>query len=207
MKQNLMIIAVCIISVAISISAMAESATNEPQHIEHIGLAREHMVSKTTTPAQVKAANKMKPAWSVPTETVETPLPELYVEPPPDIESRYPPITDEERGLLARLVWLEARGEPPEGQQAVAEVVLNRVISDSFDHVNTVEEVIFDKRHAVQFTVAHKIDTATPTELQYTAVDTAMYGSHVLDADYLFFARKALTDKEIIKIGNHYFSK
>lgn len=43
---------------------------------------------------------------------------------------------------LARLVYGEARGEPFEGQVAVAAVVLNRVDSRSFG--NSVKEVIFD---------------------------------------------------------------
>jgi spore germination cell wall hydrolase CwlJ-like protein len=39
---------------------------------------------------------------------------------------------------------------------AVANVVLNRVKSDAYYHVNTIEEVIFDKMWAVQFSVTIK---------------------------------------------------
>ena len=40
--------------------------------------------------------------------------------------------TDEERGCLAGAVYFEARGEPLEGQLAVAEVVLNRAASGEY---------------------------------------------------------------------------
>ncbi len=41
-------------------------------------------------------------------------------------------LTDEEIDLLAKIVWLEANGEPVEGQEAVVEVVLNRMASDLY---------------------------------------------------------------------------
>ena len=39
---------------------------------------------------------------------------------------------------------------------AVANVVLNRVKSDVYNHVNTIKEVIYDKQWAVQFSVTIK---------------------------------------------------
>lgn len=45
---------------------------------------------------------------------------------------------------LARNVYYEARGEPPEGQFAVAEVTMNRVASRQFP--DTVCEVVYEKR-------------------------------------------------------------
>lgn len=49
-------------------------------------------------------------------------------------------ITENERETLARLVYLEARGQSYLGQKAVVEVVLNRVLSDEFP--NTIDDVI-----------------------------------------------------------------
>jgi N-acetylmuramoyl-L-alanine amidase len=51
-------------------------------------------------------------------------------------------VSAEERDLLARLVYAEARGEPLEGQVAVAAVVLNRVRHPSFP--DTVWDVIHE---------------------------------------------------------------
>ena len=38
-------------------------------------------------------------------------------------------MTDQELDLLAKVVWAEARGESPEGQQAVAETLGNSTMS------------------------------------------------------------------------------
>lgn len=43
-----------------------------------------------------------------------------------------PPYSSEQRACLARAVYFEARGEPIEGQIAVAQVVLNRVAADAW---------------------------------------------------------------------------
>ena len=69
-------------------------------------------------------ASRTRRRW-LPLETIkETPAAEP--------ESRYAPVTEEERELIARIVYLEARGEPTQGQQAVAEVILNRVAAEKF---------------------------------------------------------------------------
>ena len=51
-------------------------------------------------------------------------------------------VSGQDEELMARLVYAEARGEPLEGQIAVAAVVLNRLRSSKFP--NTISEVIYD---------------------------------------------------------------
>ena len=111
--------------------------------------------------------------------------------------------------MLARLVRLEARGEPADGLQAVAEVVLNRMVSSRWSHANTVEAVINDNRWGPQFAVAGNIwtDRATPTSAEWTAVDNALNGPNVLGMDYFFFRKTPVTENEIVWIGVHAFSK
>lgn len=53
-------------------------------------------------------------------------------------------ITKEEKDLLARLVHAEAKGEPYEGQIAVALVVLNRVEDNRFP--DKIKDVIYEER-------------------------------------------------------------
>jgi N-acetylmuramoyl-L-alanine amidase len=53
-------------------------------------------------------------------------------------------ITKEEKDLLARLVHAEAKGEPYEGQVAVALVVLNRVEDNRFP--DKIKDVIYEER-------------------------------------------------------------
>lgn len=116
--------------------------------------------------------------------------------------SRYAPVTAEERELIAGIVYLEARGEPAEGQQAVAEVILNRVASGAFP--DTVEGVIFQS-DPLQFATSPLLDTAEPGEAQYAAVEAALYGEPVLPESVVFFDATALNDNVWGTIGGHVF--
>ena len=80
-------------------------------------------------------------------------------------------ISENDKEILARLTYLEARGEPFDGQVAVVEVVLNRILSPSFP--DSVSEVIYQKN---QFSPAGKISSTTPTKTQYEAVEAAIAG-------------------------------
>lgn len=126
-----------------------------------------------------------------------TPTPELKK--PVD---RYSEITmsDEELGELAEIIYHEARGESFEGQQAVAEVVFNRVIADNFP--DTVHEVIHQKK---QFSTARLLGTAEPLQEQYDAINAALYGPTILPADVVFFSRDGENDKVWGSIGGHVF--
>ena len=91
------------------------------------------------------AAERQKLTYIAPArpEAAEETPEELTVEPEP--ENRYAELhfSDEDVYILACLVYHEARGESFEGQVAVVEVVLNRMLSDYFP--DTVEEVVFQK--------------------------------------------------------------
>lgn len=114
-------------------------------------------------------------------------------------------ITDDDVETLARLVWLEARGEPFEGQVAVVEVVLNRILSPSFP--DTVAEVVY-QRDPVQFSPAARIPSTTPTETQYEAVTAAIEGTEpITDADVVYFSTGAQNDRVYKIIGNHVFCR
>lgn len=110
-------------------------------------------------------------------------------------------ITENERETLARLVYLEARGQSYLGQKAVVEVVLNRVLSDEFP--NTIDGVIYQKN---QFSPAKYIETTTPTQIQYDVVDEVLSEIYpVLNTNVLFFSTKQYNDLLYEKIGDHYF--
>jgi len=126
-----------------------------------------------------------------------------YVEVTPDLESsRYPDLTLSlaERQLLARVIWAEARGESMEGQQAVAEVVLNRLVSDNFP--NTLRDVIYGQD---QFRSVEKLEDAEPSQAQYQAMEKALYGPYILPTDVVFFATYPTNDKQWGTIGAHIF--
>ena len=45
--------------------------------------------------------------------------------------------------MLAKILWLEARGESDRGEAAVVIVIVNRILSESFS--DTMYEVLSDK--------------------------------------------------------------
>jgi len=130
-------------------------------------------------------------------------VPFLYSEPEIDKSNcRYPDIrlTLEETKLLARLVWAEARGESAEGQQAVAEVVFNRMKSDGYP--NTLNGVIYA---AGQFRTLEVLEDAEPYQMQYDAIERALYGPYVLPEEVVHFATFKTNEYVWGKIGGHIF--
>ena len=109
-------------------------------------------------------------------------------------------LTYEEQELIAKVIWVEAQGECAEGQQAVAEIVLNRLISDQFG--DTVNDVIYSEG---QFRSVPRIPDATPWQAQYDALDAALYGEPILPKDVYYFAREATNENVWGQIGGHIF--
>lgn len=106
---------------------------------------------------------------------------------------------------MAAIIYLEARNQSAKGQQAVAEVILNRVLYDGFP--NTVSEVIHqgESKGVVQFTTVTKLSEAKPTEEQYRAINAALYGEPVLPLDVVFFSENGENDNVWGKIDDHIF--
>ena len=127
----------------------------------------------------------------------EPQTPEPVAEPEP--EPRYEEITAEERELLARVVYAESNTETIEGQIAVAQVVLNRVRSESFP--DTVSEVIYQER---QFSTASILGSVVPNETNYEAVDAA-FETEVVPYEVFYFSRGAENDRVWGRIGAHVF--
>lgn len=123
-------------------------------------------------------------------------------EAPPVVPTRYPGVdlTPEEEYLLASIIWLESRGESFEGQQAIAEIVLNRLISKDFP--NTIHDVILSEN---QFSTTKFLDDAEPGEIQYKAIQSALTGESVLPVDVYYFGRYPVNDKIWGVIGGHTF--
>lgn len=128
--------------------------------------------------------------------------PFIYVEEEEEADPRYTGVelTWEEQQLLAKLIWLEARGEPQEGQQAVAEVVLNRLVSGKYG--STISQVI----HAEgQFRSVPFLKDAEAWQAQYEAIDRALRGPNVLPIDVVHFATYAENENVWGRIGGHIF--
>ena len=112
-------------------------------------------------------------------------------------------LTEEEIELLAKILWVEARGESDGGQQAVVEVIFNRIVSDEFP--STLYDVLSQK-NPVQFASWKLRDTAEPTEREYASIYAVLNGNtSIVREDTLYFATKKLTRNLDIQIGGHYF--
>lgn len=128
--------------------------------------------------------------------------PFLYHEPEPVRgDPRYDfDLTEDEKWFIAKVVWTEARGESRKGQQAVAEVILNRLTSGRFQ--STLEGIVYA---AGQFNSAKFLDKAKPYQMQYEAVENALLGPYVLPTEVYYFATTPKTSKIWGEIGGHVF--
>lgn len=128
--------------------------------------------------------------------------PFIYEPEPAAAESRYGDmlLTNEEKYLMAKLIYMEAGGEPFEGQQAVAEVILNRLASGRFQ--STIHNIIYAPD---QFAAVPYLDKAEPDYTQLKAIEQAQYGPYVLPEDVVFYAKFKVNDNVWGKIGEHYF--
>lgn len=120
--------------------------------------------------------------------------------------------TAADRHLLAWITYWEARGEPFEGQVAVAAVVLNRVRHPEFP--NTIRGVIFE-RGQFQPVSERAYDPAMPIPAGiYRAVDMALAG-HDPSMGALFFYNPRISRNPsfwakrpvVRQIGNHVFTR
>jgi N-acetylmuramoyl-L-alanine amidase len=116
-------------------------------------------------------------------------------------------LSDNDIKLMANAVYGEARGEPYEGQVAVAAVILNRIKSPSFP--NTISGVIFEPR---AFTaVADGQIWLAPNEKAKKAVQDAMNGWDPTGGCIYYFNPVTATSKwiwgrpQVKKIGKHIF--
>lgn len=128
--------------------------------------------------------------------------PFIYTEEKPDCEPRYPGVelTWDEQQLMAKIIWLEARGESKEGQQAVAEIILNRLVSGKFG--DSIHDVIYGEG---QFRTTPFLKDADAWQAQYDAIDDALTGPNILPMNVYYFATYPENGRIWGKIGGHIF--
>ena len=204
MQAGILLSLVLVLGLIIALRAGKERETLKPE----IPLAAERQKLTYIAPAPALPETAAEETTEEPEEpTVEPEPEEPTVEPEP--ENRYAEFhfSDEDVYILACLVYHEARGESFEGQVAVVEVVLNRMLSDYFP--DTVEEVVFQKYGDVwQFSPAPYLYSAEPDKEQYLAVHTAIEErEHILSEDTVYFSTAPYNESVDMIIGNHYFCK
>lgn len=117
-------------------------------------------------------------------------------------------VTAEEYDLLARAVYSEARGEPFQGQVAIAAVILNRV--EHADFPDTIGEVIFQP---TAFTAVQDGQFwLTPDSTAYAAVEEALAGNDPSGGAIYYYNPVTATNQwirsrqVITAIGKHVFA-
>lgn len=112
-------------------------------------------------------------------------------------------LTQEEIDLLAKIVWLESSGEPVEGQEAVVEVIFNRIASDKYP--DTLYDVL-SQGNPTQFCSWKNRDIARPTDKEYQSIMNVLNGNtNILRNDTLYFSTEPLTSRLDVMIGAHSF--
>jgi N-acetylmuramoyl-L-alanine amidase len=122
-----------------------------------------------------------------------------------NIENRWNiDLTDEEIALLAKIVWTESRGEEDEGEQAVIEVIFNRMIY-KYEFSGTLEDVVSQDG---QFCSWSKRNEAEPTKKEYRNIKKVLNGeTNILDFDTVYFSTEPRNDDISAHIGKHYFCR
>ena len=124
---------------------------------------------------------------------------------PEELDHRYEgyTLTQEDIDLIARFVYAEARNEPQEARQAVAEVVLNRLVSEKYP--DTIHKVIYQTEfHRAVSSMKH---AAEPAEEQYEVVEAAMYGPYVLPKEVCFYSAWAKGENVWGQLGSLTFAE
>lgn len=109
-------------------------------------------------------------------------------------------ISETDKELVAALVWAEARGEPYEGQVAVAEVVFNRLLDGYWG--DSVEDVIYAPYQFAGIGGYY-------AQEQLDAVNDALLGQVLGDTSVMYFRANYYHGgrEPYTRIGNHYFSR
>lgn len=115
-------------------------------------------------------------AWIFDTTNVPANVP-YYTDPPAADKDRYASLklTPAEKQLLARAVYANAYGECEEGQQMMAEVILNRMLSDEYP--DDLKDIIYGEDGLCDVSL---LNEAELTQTHYLVVERALFGPYQL---------------------------
>lgn len=112
-------------------------------------------------------------------------------------------LSEKEKNILARITKLECGGESNRGQQAVIEVIFNRVVDKSYP--NTIIGVLSARG---QFTTWKNVNSksATPTAKEFANIEAVLNGqTNIFPFKTVNFSRGAQNPRVQDRIGNHTF--
>lgn len=118
-------------------------------------------------------------------------------------------VSDEDRELLARVIYGEGRGEPYEGQVAIGAVILNRV--ESADFPDTITDVVYQSG-AFDAVYDGQVQLE-PNETAFLAASEAISGVDPTDGALYYWNPQTATSRWIwsipitYSVGRHVFGK
>lgn len=110
-------------------------------------------------------------------------------------------LSEEEKYILAQIVNLESGNQSDLGQQAVIEVIFNRMKSSSFS--DSLIGVLSERR---QFSTWKSRNKANPTDREYRNIEAVLNGqSNITPYKTVFFSRKPQNKRLQCIIEDHAF--
>lgn len=127
----------------------------------------------------------------------------------------YPSITTSEEKLMEKVVYQEARGEPFEGQVAVAAVILNRYMFNNkqksireivtapnqFADISNVTQNMLNAYPNCEKAVKKALEGNDPTRKKFSKGARYFFEPNLVSG----YQKKIRQGIEVLKIGNHYF--
>ena len=112
--------------------------------------------------------------------------------------------TDDEKILLAAILWAEANNQPDSGKEACVEVVLNRILSD--DWPDDLVSVLSQRGQFATWKYRNKVH---PTQSEYDAIEKVLVETETVlpDLRYVYFDTKGKNGKAHIRIKDHVFGR
>lgn len=161
------------------------------------------IVGQTLTNTQFQVIGEYDGWFIITTENGYAYISSQYLSDTP-IKNRWNVILDEaEKDLLARIVMLEAGNQSDKGQQAVTEVILNRLYSEEWP--DTLYGVLSQKN---QFTTWKNRNSkrAIPTEQVVKNINLVLSGNtNILPMNTVYFSCDGENSKIETIIGDHVF--
>lgn len=113
-------------------------------------------------------------------------------------------LSQEDKDLLARILWAEANSQKLEGQKACVEVVYNRILSS--DWPDNLYDVLSQRG---QFATWKSRNRVTPTQTQYDAIEAVLEETETVlpDTTYVYFDRRGVNGKNHVRIQDHVFGR
>ena len=195
---------VLVVLVMVLFTIVAGRATQADSEMETPEIMNNEIPAQTIIPAEQVVVKLETPVIPMVSPMPEEPEEDAEQVNQPERVARYADIllTDADYDLLAAVVFLEAGNQSAAGQQAVVEVIFNRLIHEAFP--DTVSEVLWQED---QFSVMPALHLAQPGQAQYDAINAALYGPSILPDDVIFFARGPENDRVWGWIGDHCFCR